>query len=310
MGGDNSYLFADSCNFKYNTAYGYGGGSLAMGVFDHCDFSNNNIGVGGYEYYTINNSTIDSNEIGIKNPYGSNLNNCKIRHNQIGIISSGANVISGCEIDFNSVEGIETKNQDSLINCKIRFNNLGIADFGWNHGSIITKSEIENNTTGIHLEGIFDKIYCNKICNNTTYDLYYNLTQTFNAANNYWCSNDSATIRSHIYDGYVNITLGLVYITPFDTIGCYLNTDVPFIAEENSTFTIYPNPTINNFSLKDISLSKTSLLQIINSIGEVVYKEILFGRSEYIINANLSAGIYFVQVSNEEKNVVRKLIVE
>jgi hypothetical protein len=40
--------------------------------------------------------------------------------------------------------------------------------------------------------------------------------------NNYWCATDSATISSHIYDGYDNLNLGLVHFMPIDTTQCYL----------------------------------------------------------------------------------------
>ena len=69
---------------------------------------------------------------------------------------------------------------------------------------------------------------------------------------------------------------------------------------------IYPNPTNNNFTIKNISASEISLLQIINPTGAIVYTEKLYGKNEYLIDANFAKGIYFVRVNN----VVRKLIVD
>ncbi len=77
-----------------------------------------------------------------------------------------------------------------------------------------------------------------------------------------------------------------------------------------SSFQLFPNPTTNPFSIKNLSSKKTLLLQIINPIGEIVYTEKLFGKSEYIIDANFTRGIYFVSVKDGERNVVRKLIIE
>jgi hypothetical protein len=82
--------------------------------------------------------------------------------------------------------------------------------------------------------------------------------------------------------------------------------------DENSTnnFSIYPNPTDNTFSIKNISPKEKTLVQIFNPLGEVVYTEKFFGKSEYPIHINLSSGIYFVQVSDERKTVTRKLVVQ
>ena len=47
-----------------------------------------------------------------------------------------------------------------------------------------------------------------------------------------------------------------------------------------------------------------------NVVGEIVYSEKLFGKNEYLIDANFTKGIYFVRVSDGEINAVRKLVVE
>jgi alpha-tubulin suppressor-like RCC1 family protein len=69
---------------------------------------------------------------------------------------------------------------------------------------------------------------------------------------------------------------------------------------------IYPNPTTKSFTIKNIFSNETSLLQLINLMGEIIYTEKLFGKNEYKVDANLPKGIYFVRVND----VVRKLIVE
>ncbi|MES2621463.1 MAG: T9SS type A sorting domain-containing protein, partial [Bacteroidota bacterium] len=67
-------------------------------------------------------------------------------------------------------------------------------------------------------------ITCNKICNNTFYNLQHgrNFGSNSNISNNYWCTTDSALIASKIYDGYDNINFGLVSFIPVDTTQCYL----------------------------------------------------------------------------------------
>jgi hypothetical protein len=73
---------------------------------------------------------------------------------------------------------------------------------------------------------------------------------------------------------------------------------------------IYPNPTNNTFTIKNISSNETLFLQIRNAIGEVVYTENLFGKNEQVVSADFAKGIYFVHVNDSEKNIVRKLVIE
>jgi hypothetical protein len=73
---------------------------------------------------------------------------------------------------------------------------------------------------------------------------------------------------------------------------------------------IYPNPTNNTFTIKNISSNEVSLLQIMNPVGEVAYTEKLFGKKEYVVDANLAKGIYFVRVEDGKSNVTTKLVVE
>jgi hypothetical protein len=103
-----------------------------------------------------------------------------------------------------------------------------------------------------------------------------------------------------------------------DTSNCHSVIVAGVLTSDNlvDEFQISPNPTTNNFTLKNISSNETSLLHasatlsIINPIGEIVYTEKLFGKNEYVVDADFAKGIYFVRVSDGEKSVVRKLIVQ
>jgi hypothetical protein len=76
------------------------------------------------------------------------------------------------------------------------------------------------------------------------------------------------------------------------------------------TFDIYPNPTNNSFVLKNIFSKGSILIQIRSVLGKIVYSIELSGMNEYLIDANLLNGIYFVCVSVEQRVLVKKLIVE
>lgn len=73
---------------------------------------------------------------------------------------------------------------------------------------------------------------------------------------------------------------------------------------------LFPNPTTNAFTINNVLSNKTALLQIINPLGDIVYTEKLHGKKEYLIDANFAKGIYFVQVNDGDKNIVRKLVIK
>jgi hypothetical protein len=92
-------------------------------------------------------------------------------------------------------------------------------------------------------------------------------------------------------------------------VGYRVSTSVNELSKANF-LQIYPNPTNNTFTIKNISSNEVSLLQIMNPVGEVAYTEKLFGKKEYVVDANLAKGIYFVRVEDGKSNVTTKLVVE
>src|ERR1035441_10575070 len=204
----------DSSNFTHNVNIAIDQGDY---LITNSNISNNGIGLEILWNTTIVNCIIDSNQTGIfNNEGGLKISNSYIRYNQSGITENytldNIDVIKNCVIDSNVIVGIvfNTSDYDSLINNEIKYNGIGL-EIVESH-CFINKNIIENNATGIKLETSIATIYCNKICNNTTYNLYYDVVSNsnINIPSNYWCSTDSATIHSMIYDGYTNISLGLV----------------------------------------------------------------------------------------------------
>ncbi len=79
--------------------------------------------------------------------------------------------------------------------------------------------------------------------------------------------------------------------------------------QTTNSFTLYPNPATSNFTLELSSGFTTAKVQIFNGLGALVYEQAI---SQLSTNINLSApaGIYIVKVSDREKIVTQKLIVE
>jgi hypothetical protein len=244
----------DSCNFKYNN---YGLFDIVNSTISNCTISKNQIGFDSNNPCsgcgnTINECIVDSNQIGLRGliPYTA-INNCKIRYNHYGVIFNYSKNISlkGSQVDSNTVAGITIGAGDiSIDSCQIRYNSVGIIDSGGTSQNIITRNVIEYNFLGIKLGTANDDIHCNKICNNTSYDLKSMTSNKINIPNNYWCTQDSASIQTIIFDGQDSINLGLVNFMPPDTMECYSCSQILIgytatpadFPQQNGTATVYP----------------------------------------------------------------------
>ncbi|MFH1321893.1 MAG: T9SS type A sorting domain-containing protein [Bacteroidota bacterium] len=236
-------------------------------IAKNSNFINNNIGLkefGWYGYTLIDTCNFTYNTCGLSNVALTTLNYCNISNNQTGLeaytgTTSSRNKIANCTIDSNSVDGLTTLFGDTVINCIIRYNGTGIRTEtdGYFYGRYCTISmnTIENNNIGIWMGSYTDIIHCNKICNNTMYNLYYGATSGDNTdiSYNYWCTTDSAIVASTVYDGYDNISLSLAQFMPIDTLQCYLSTTAQNSPDADFTCTVdsfsYPNCCISFIDL-------------------------------------------------------------
>ena len=209
-----SRVLIDSSSFTYNTC---GIGTFVNNVY------------GTRVFATLNFSDFSHNQqsgvvIGM-----SNIQNCTFISNQTGIYAQqGPNTIINCIMDSNSVQGLycEQDYNDLIKNNQIKYNGIGIYDYDYG-ANIITQNVIENNSIGIkeNIDAYYgqDSIYCNKICNNTSYNYYNTTVYNISIPNNYWCTADSASTQALIYDAHVNVNIGLVSFMPLDTSNCYLS---------------------------------------------------------------------------------------
>jgi len=72
---------------------------------------------------------------------------------------------------------------------------------------------------------------------------------------------------------------------------------------------IFPNPSPGNFKLTSGYKIKKGVVQVFNALGATVFEEEIFNTSSMEIHLeNISSGIYFVKVMDEEKQYIQKLI--
>jgi hypothetical protein len=257
---------------------------------------------------SIKNCTLDSNNVIAISTFNDSILNCSIRYNGAGIQAGSLTVISGNDIEYNSSTNISCGSGiTSISGNTIRFGQIGISSTIT--GTLtITKNIIEDNELGIDLNTSSASISCNKICSNTTYDFKYGASSNLDAGHNFWCTADSTSTEAVIYDGYDNINYGLVSFMPLDS-ECYLETAVSEI-EVNSPVTIYPNP----FSLQTIirpgRAFHNATLFLFNISGQQVKKlENISGPDITLSRDTLPAGLYFMQLMQDDKALIKKLMI-
>ena len=87
----------------------------------------------------------------------------------------------------------------------------------------------------------------------------------------------------------------------------YINVDeCTNINESSSFFEIYPNPNSGVFTINYNVTNSKNLLEIYNSIGEIVYKDLLFGNGINTIKLNqLESGMYIIKLDK----IIKKLVI-
>ena len=95
--------------------------------------------------------------------------------------------------------------------------------------------------------------------------------------------------------------------------GACLKQDVTGITDinQNSIFTIFPNPFSSSTTFQLNKDFKDATLSVYNSFGQEVYPSVIRNSDSFVISrGNLVAGIYFVELLNGNGRVVRKVAVQ
>jgi hypothetical protein len=212
----------------------------------------------------------------------------------------------------------------AYVTGNIFTNNDTAVDFLIRPTDSIFNNYIFHNHVGIiYHGGGTSSFFNNYICNNSIYNIIYATSLNGSIPPICYCDTDSATIRSKIYDGYVNIALGLLSFTPFVYCDSSVITSIPPIncqtlvttqVEENTrylisgTFECYPNPASDHIALNLSNDIGKGQLRIFNILGELKYNSTIFLKNTNVDVSGLSDGIYLLEVTTE-KNVLRHRLV-
>ena len=313
--GSGASLAIKGCVFINNTT-GY---IPSNGNFvDSCLFKHNHLGIdysSGAEFLIQNNSFF-KNDTAIYSANNGEIKNCNISQNDYGLVWVDQINIYGCIFDSNKHYATNFyADQDTIGYSTFRYNGIGIFNTTTSdNASQIYDNTFEENDTGMTVgASLPNELICNNICYNKYYGVVCYTSQNVDMKNNYWCFNDSIDIRKTIYDGYDDISLGLVIVTPFDTFACDssgLLTSTVKAAPNWKNISVYPNPASSELSIS-MYQNVNGTIMLTNVLGQTMYTSTITGNSGTVQKIDISSlqqGVYFLQLESNGQVLTKKVL--
>lgn len=239
----------------------------------------------------------------------ANIDDNIITGNRYGITVVGSNTFA--YIRNNIIEDNNTEGNPALGGSGISLNNGGGV-----YEVIASGNEIRRNLWGItvigeasinlgdDLDNAGGNIFSENGNGGEVYAIYNNTAYTISAKNNCWIEGQQSTaddVEDVIFHKEDDSTLGLVIFDPFlcGVLG---------IADNSvEDFSFYPNPAKNTINFNNtFSFDK---LEIYGVQGDLISTENI-SEGQQRLAINLPSGIYFLNFSNDNQKVTKKMIVE
>ena len=294
----------------------------------NCQFIDNEVGVFGWSYFTIQNCFFKDNTTSIQAyPTAFVMTNTNFVDNQIGV-SFAANVFDSMYIEdcqfLNNGLALNYPNKGKVQNCLFSDNTTAIQsayyceifnnEFMYNElaieacvNALVHDNQINSNIGGLRISNVSTvqdspQIFDNEICSNIIFNVDNNTNMNYSLLSNCFCGLDSSTIEIYLIDGYDDITKGLVNYTIYDTTcTSILGTVQKFVSQgagidpTSSSTLSYTNP-VSDY-LKIFQETAIDQLSIYNTNGQHFF---IVATSPNVFDLRfLQAGIYFVKVAQE-----------
>ncbi len=270
---------------------------------DSCYFSKNLRGIGA-ERMKITNSRFVDNEVAIFEPAGINISDSEFYRNDIGI---------------------ELGQDGTVKNCNFEENGLAISSRSV--GLILKDNTIQYNDIGLRLLDYFTDailpIEGNKICNNRLFNVENLDKYNKSVENNCWCTDDSTEIEAKLWDGYDDISIGLLNYDIYDDLcNSKLKSVVKIdlgkedeetgtISQEESDIEIYPIP-IRNFVQIHVTNNKSVPYHLyLHTVdGRLILRKVIREESEILNLSHLEKGIYLIDIFLKNEIIKSQLIIK
>jgi len=312
QGGNASFEYSD---FSYASVATYVECCNQTGpiYFKHCDFHHNFNAIDGYTGYKI---SIDScnffNNSNCISQGNKTITNCTFTNNDYGLLNAESVDVSNSTFSDNNVAAYGGRGL--MQNCTFYSNHIAVQ--GFFNGFEMQNNSICNNDTALILsdyDGLTYPIKNNKICKNHI-NVINGTNINFDLTQNCWCSSDSTDIEARIIDGYDDIYLGLInydiYNDSCDIVLKSVIKVVIIISSDNlinveNEFDVYPNPFDSKLAVDNANAVN---IEVFSAQGLSLKRIKGAGYKTIIDVSDLSAGIYFIQVTTTTGVTVKKVI--
>lgn len=294
----NTNLVYNNCIFESN---GVGqaaqliGGSLTA---NNCQFSNNFCSFTWCSNINVNNCTFTGNQNNIIGSSGT-VENSQFINNTFGFAETAGITINNCYFDGNGT-GIEGTAACTITNNIFTNNSIAIkiGDAG-----NISQNQINGNDIGIQVLAYDPNttvIDNNSICNNSIHNLENLTDKNYQVNLNCFCSQDSTVIENGIFDGYDDITRGLVNYAIYDDSCQNVLSYVTKVQLENpaalseiqGAFAVwYDGNNLVIYSLQE------GTYRVVNAMGSTI-TSLPLSAGKHTLSLVLPTGIYWVVKDN------------
>ena len=261
----------------------------------NCVFNQNFCSFTWSNNINVNNCIFSGNTNNIVGSPGT-IQNSFFYDNAFAIAESSSKQINNCVFDGNEV-GIDDYGASTITNSQF-LNNLVAIKMG--DGTTVSANIIENNSVGVQVRGNNPsgaQIVDNQLCYNASYNLENLTDKNFQVNANCFCSSDSTVIENSIYDGYDDITRGLVNYAIYDD-SCA--TILSFVTKVALNETNGLNELTQEFNVWNtnqelyVVTENDGYMHLLNAHGQIILEhQLTAGKS--IIPFDLAPGIYLVR---------------
>jgi hypothetical protein len=295
--------------------------------FNNCIFQRNGVGVGMQLVsggVTASNSTLSDNfcafttlasPLQVTNcTFSNNVNtiiqcsgtidSCNFLNNENGLMDVGGFIISNSQF-YSNINGVLNISGSSIVNCDFAFNGVALR---LGDACTVTNSTLTENTVGIAVTGNnINQVVNNQICNNTQYNIENLTDKNFSINANCFCETDSTTIENLLFDGYDDITRGLMNYAIYDdscsaivTVVTKIDLDEPAsLVELSNDFELFQSANYLTIQARN----QINSVQLINAMGQVLVDATPNKKSFTLIPSNFANGVYLLRIDGEVKRV-------
>jgi hypothetical protein len=226
---------------------------------------------------TVTDCQFIGNQFAFAEANSHNIQNCYFASNGVAVDNTGSCTINNSIFENNNL-AIRIGDNSTITNCEITYNQIGIAV----------------NASNPSTTNISDNI----ICSNAQYNLENSTDKNFQVNANCFCSQDSSVIESFIFDGYDDITRGLVnyaiYDDSCDNILSYVvkvlldNSSIEELTESNAFQVVSQNGTsVTFFAEKNLTIG------LVNLSGQLL-KTVELSQGKQEVQFPFNSGVYLI----------------